>query len=87
VVGREYENYEGGTMSIQAPDDTAKILEELIKAADSAKKDLPIHHKLLLSGAIIDAKDLLAELTGGERIDCREEAMKTMREEIRKARQ
>ncbi len=72
-------------MSIQAPDDTAKILETLIKAAEDAKEYAPIHRKLLLSGAIIDAKDLLAEIKGGERIDCHAEAMKTMRAEIQKA--
>jgi hypothetical protein len=71
-------------MSIKAPDDTAKTLETLIKASKQVLEDAPLHRKLLLHGAIIDAEDLLAELTGRERIDTHGEAMKAIFGEIRK---
>ncbi len=71
-------------MSINSPDDTEKVLNALIKSAERAAEYLPLHIKLLLHGALIDAKDLLAEIQGKERIDTHEEALKTLRSEIKK---
>jgi hypothetical protein len=71
-------------MSIQVPDDTDKILDTLIKASVSVLEDAPIHRRLLLSGAIIDAKDLLAEIRGTERIDTHAAAMKVIHDEARR---
>ncbi len=68
-------------MSISVPDDTASVLETLIKCGESVLNDIPLHRKLLLRGAIIDAKDLIAEIRGTERIDTHAEAIKVIVEE------
>jgi len=71
-------------MSIQAPDDTVRVLETLISSSEDVLNDAPIHRRLLLKGAIIDAKDLLAELQGRPRPDCHKAAIEAIREEARK---
>jgi hypothetical protein len=73
-------------MSIQAPDDTAKTLETLIQESESVLNDAPLHRRLLLKGAIIDAKDLLAELQGTERVDTHHAAVAAIHDEMRKVR-
>ena len=69
---------------MKVPNDTAKVLEALIKESKSALNCLPLHKKLLLSGVIIDAEDLLAEIQGTERIDTHAEAIKVLVDEGRK---
>jgi hypothetical protein len=65
------------------PDDTVKVLETLIKESKGALEDLPLMRRLLLRGAIIDAEDLLAEITGASRKDTHAEAIKVLRDEAR----
>ena len=74
-------------MSIQAPDDTEKVLNNLIEGSNRVLKYAPLHVKLLLQGALIDAKALLSEIRGEEQIDTHAEALKVIREEMRKAAQ
>ena len=73
-------------MSIQAPDDTTRVLQTLIENSEAVLGDAPIHRRLLLRGAIIDAKDLLNELNGKPTTDTAETAREAIREEMRKVR-
>jgi len=73
-------------MSIKAPNDTAKVLETLIKESERALNDLPLMGRLLLSGAIIDAKSLLGEIQGKPPIDTHAEALLAIGKEIQKVR-
>lgn len=71
-------------MSIQAPDDTEKVLETLIKESKSALNRLPLINRMLLSGAIIDAESLLAEIQGKPAIDTHAAALNVIRDEMKK---
>lgn len=71
-------------MSIQAPEDIVRVLAILIRASEDVLQDAPIYRKLLLKGAIIDAKNLLAEIEGKPRVYSHEEALKAIRKEMRK---
>ena len=71
-------------MSILVPDDAVRVLHNLINNSESVVNDAPLHRRLLLHGAIIDAKDLLAEIRGGERIDTHAAAISVPRDEAKK---
>ena len=69
-------------MSIKAPNDTEKVLQTLIKESKRALDLLPLMNRLLLSGAIIDAESLLAEIQGKPPIDTHTEALLAIGKEI-----
>lgn len=71
-------------MTIWAPDDTIRVLQTLIENSEAVLNDAPLHRRLLLTGAIIDAKDLLSELQGKPTIDTAEAAREAIREEAKK---
>lgn len=50
------------TLIERAPDDTIRVLETLIDEAQKAMKHLPLMERLLLTGALLDAVNLLDEL-------------------------
>ena len=74
-------------MSVQAPDDTEKVLERLILSSEKVLSRLSLMDRLLLKGAIIDAKSLLAEIKGEQPSDTHTEALLAIGEEMRKARE
>lgn len=49
-------------MSIRVPNDTLDVLETLVKVARSLLPELSLHDKLLMTGALIDAENLIAEI-------------------------
>ena len=49
-------------MSMRVPDDTLKVLETLTLEAKSVIGSLSLMNRLLLTGAVIDAENLIAEI-------------------------
>jgi hypothetical protein len=49
-------------MSMRVPDDTLDVLETLVKECQNVLPSLHIHDKLLMTGAVIDAENLIAEI-------------------------
>jgi len=74
-------------MSIKAPNDTEKVLGTLIKESERVLEWLSLMDRLMLKGAIIDAKSLLAEIQGKPSTDTHSEALLAIGEEMRKARE
>lgn len=70
---------------MQAPDDIVKVLATLIKESKNVVQDAPLHRRLLLQGAIIDAEDLLAEMNGAPRQDTHVDALKVLRDAMKGA--
>jgi hypothetical protein len=53
-------------MSIRVPNDTLYVLEVLVKECRNVLPTVNIHDRLLLTGAVIDAENLIAEIKAGE---------------------
>ena len=49
-------------MSMRVPNDTVDVLESLVKAIKRALPEIPMPDSLLITGAVIDAENLLAEI-------------------------
>lgn len=49
-------------MSMRVPDDTLSVLEILTGEAKRVLPGLHIHDRLLMTGAVIDAENLIAEI-------------------------
>ena len=49
-------------MSMRVPDDTLSVLETLTLEAKSVLKSLSLPNRMLLTGAVIDAENLIAEI-------------------------
>ena len=49
-------------MSMRVPDDTLSVLETLVKECKNILPKLHIHDKLLMTGAVIDAQNLIVEI-------------------------
>ena len=49
-------------MTMRVPDDTLEVLENLTLKAKSVIGSLSLMNRLLLTGAVIDAENLIAEI-------------------------
>ena len=53
-----------GKPTAKAPDDTIAVIETLVKEVRKVLPEIDLMHRLLITGALIDAESLIEELRG-----------------------
>ena len=52
------------TCSLKAPADTIAVIERVVKEVRAVLPEITLMHRLLITGALIDAESLIEELKG-----------------------